>query len=318
MVRSCAFRRLKAQLRTPTWLFLPWVAGFLLACGSEKEAPKPQAQFPSPMVEHTRRHLRLSPKSLSGTILHLDSLLSKPVQVYIPQRVDADAEPALLIHFHGAPFIPMQAVDSLAAPVILAVVNLGSGSSVYERAFAPAPAFPRFIEKLSEALHKNNLFAFNPAKIYISSFSAGYGAVRAILKRHLGEIDGLLLLDGLHTDYVPARTVLSQGGTLNARKLADFVRFAQLAAQGKKRLVITHSEIFPGTYASTTETTDYSIESLGLQRTPVLEWGPVGMQLLSRSAQGGLLILGFAGNSAPDHVDHLHGMPEFLEMLFEK
>ena len=33
-----------------------------------------------------------------------------------------------------------------------------------------------------------------------------------------------------------------------------FIRFAGDAAAGKKRMLVTHSEVFPGTFASTTET----------------------------------------------------------------
>jgi hypothetical protein len=86
----------------------------------------------------------------------------------------------------------------------------------------------------------------------------------------------------------------------------------------KKKLLITHSEIYPGTYASTTETTDFLIRSLNLQRHPVLKWGPVGMQMLTETRAEGLTILGFAGNSAPDHVDHFHGLPVFLKMVLDK
>jgi hypothetical protein len=39
------------------------------------------------------------------------------------------------------------------------------------------------------------------------------------------------------------------------------------------------------------------------------------MQQLSEARSGRFALLGFAGNSAPDHIDHLHGMPEFLLRL---
>ena len=48
---------------------------------------------------------------------------------------------------------------------------------------------------------------------------------------------------------------------------------------------------------------------------PLLEWGPLGMQQLSKVERGGLTILGFAGNTAPDHIDHLHAYRHFLELL---
>ena len=86
---------------------------------------------------------------------------------------------------------------------------------------------------------------------------------------------------------------------------------------GRKRLIVTHSEIFPGTYASTTETADYLLTQLGLKRRAVLKWGPMGMQQLSEARAGKFRILGYAGNSAPDHVDQLHSLPVLLKWLRE-
>ena len=92
-----------------------------------------------------------------------------------------------------------------------------------------------------------------------------------------------------------------------ARELRECVEF-----DGEKRCGVSHSEIFPGTFARTTETADWLLHALGLRRTPVLRWGPRGMQQLSEARAGGFELLGFAGNSAPDHIDQLHAMPEFL------
>ena len=79
--------------------------------------------------------------------------------------------------------------------------------------------------------------------------------------------------------------------------------------------MITHSEIFPGTFVSTTEATDWLLASLGTHATPVLAWGPGGMQQLADARLGLFHVLGFAGNSAPDHVDQLHGMATFVRMM---
>ncbi|MCX6627142.1 MAG: hypothetical protein NTW28_05885 [Candidatus Solibacter sp.] len=75
------------------------------------------------------------------------------------------------------------------------------------------------------------------------------------------------------------------------------------------------SEIFPGTFASTTETADYLLQQLNLTRRPVLKWGPMGLQQLSEARAGKFLLLGYAGNSAPDHVDQLHSLPVYLKWL---
>ncbi|HLA14213.1 MAG TPA: hypothetical protein VJZ25_04245, partial [Gemmatimonadaceae bacterium] len=116
----------------------------------------------------------------------------------------------------------------------------------------------------------------------------------------------------MHTSYVPDGIVLDKGGLLDTTNLTVFADLARAALRGDKRFLVTHSEIFPGTFASTTETGEWLLRALGLRRTPILEWGPRGMQQLSEVRSGGFEMLGFAGNSAPDHVDHLHAMPEFL------
>jgi hypothetical protein len=151
----------------------------------------------------------------------------------------------------------------------------------------------------------------------VSAFSAGYGGVRALLsnERTAPTIDGVILLDGLHTSYVPERTVLADGGAIDTAQLVPFLRYARRAVAGEVRMLITHSEIFPGTFSSTTETTDWLIGALGLARTPVLAWGPVGMQQISEVHSGHLTVLGYAGNTGPDHIDHLHGLGEFLARL---
>ena len=136
--------------------------------------------------------------------------------------------------------------------------------------------------------------------------------MRALLRHHPDAIDGVLLLDGLHTGYAPEGTPLADGGCLEKSGLDSFLALAQRAIAGERSFLFTHSEVFPGTFASTTECADHLIGELGLRRTPVLCWGPLGMQQLSEVRQGRLAILGFAGNTAPDHVDHLHALFHFL------
>ncbi len=127
-----------------------------------------------------------------------------------------------------------------------------------------------------------------------------------------------MLLDGMHTSYVPEGQVLAAGGVLDTANLASLTEFARASVRGEKRMLIAHSEIFPGTYASTTETADRTIQSLGLRRTPVLEWGPRGMQQLSAVRIGRFEVLGFAGTTAPDHIDQLHAMRELLSRLLKR
>ncbi len=201
--------------------------------------------------------------------------------------------------------------------MVVAVVHLGAGSGIYDRAFSDPVVFDSLLVSVRSVLERKWGRPVGFSEIILSGFSAGHGAIRAILRepRHFTVVDGVLLLDGLHTGYEPPRTVLAEGGRLDPQPLESFLCFARAAIIGEKRLLITHSEIFPGTFASTTETTDFLIHELELRRTPVLAWGPVGTQQLSEVRRRGLAILGFAGNSGPDHIDHFHGMDYFLSLL---
>lgn len=292
----------------------------IMVAGACRTAPPTIAsQNPSPMQERTRRHERLVQPTRPDDGVHfsIDSILPRPVEVFVPQRALLLDSVPLLIHFMGATWVPQHSAAVMKTPVIVAAVFLGSGSSVYARPFAnDSLLYERLLERIKARIAQV-AGAPHVSRIYLSGWSAGYGAIREILRRpaQLPHVDGVLLLDGIHTSYVPDRKVLFEGGALDTTGLQPFVDFGRFAVTGAKRFIITHTEIFPGTFASTTECTDWVLDALALKRTPVLEWGPMGAQLISRVHQGQFEVLGFAGNTAPDHVDLFHGMGAFVERL---
>ncbi|MGH7446254.1 MAG: hypothetical protein ACRELT_01750 [Longimicrobiales bacterium] len=225
----------------------------------------------------------------------------------------------VVIHFHGAAWIPHQAVAGLGHNVISAVLNLGAGSSVYDRTFSDPAAFGRLLQSIAAEVMAVLGAPARVGNVVLTAFSAGHGAVRAILRdtTSFNSVSSVLLLDGMHTSYVPEERVLADSGKLDTRNLHEFRAFARAAMSGSKQFLVTHSEIFPGTFASTTETADWLLDELGLRRTAVLRWGFRGMQQLSEVQAGGFELLGYAGNSAPDHVDHFHALPELLARLLQ-
>lgn len=278
-----------------------------LAAGVFADEPSPRlvgGQFPSPMVEHTRSHSRLENSEPPGAraALSLGSL-------FIPEALRGRTRLPLLVHFHGPEWLPQAAVARQNCAAAISV-QLGSGSRTYAKPFEPPE---RFAQWLAEARTRAEC-DFDP--LVLSGWSAGYGAVRQIL-RHDGnyeQVDAILLIDGLHAGYTYGAPGPLESEIIET-DLDVFVRFARDAAAGRKQFIITHSEIFPGTFASTTETADYLLRDLSLQRKPVLEWGPMGTQQLSEVREQGFRLAGYAGNSAPDHVDQLHALPDFLEWI---
>jgi hypothetical protein len=285
---------------------------------ADAQLPPPAAsQNPSPMVEATRAHERLAPRELAGEKRSFIGPVGKPVELLVSDRARTREAFDLVIHFHGAAWLPEQAVAGLGRNTVTAVLNLGTGSGAYDRAFADPSVFDSLLAAVTREVSATTGKPAHAARVTLVGFSAGHGAVRAILRepRHFARVDAVLLLDGMHTSYVPEGTVLDKGGTLDTTNLTAFAAFARAAQRGEKRFLVTHSEIFPGTFASTTETADWLIRSLGLRRTAVLRWGPRGLQQLSEVRSGRFELLGFAGNSAPDHIDQLHAMPELLIRL---
>src|SRR5205814_5085774 len=104
--------------------------------------------------------------------------------------------------------------------------------------------------------------------IILTSWSAGYGAVRAILRvpENYARVDRVLLMDGMHASYAgdAPNTGPRQESVIAPEDVNVFVKFARDAIAGRKRMFVTHSEIFPGTYASTTETADSIVSTLVL------------------------------------------------------
>jgi hypothetical protein len=283
-------------------------------------APPAASQNPSPMVEATRAHERLAPKQLEGAVRSFVGPAGKAVELFVPNDAPTRDSVDLIVHFHGAAWLPQQAVAGLGGHAVAAVVNLGTGSGTYHHAFADPAVFDSLLAAVSREVSAVLGKGTRVGRLTLVGFSAGHGAIRAILRepRHFAKVDAVLLLDGMHTSYVPDGKVIAAGAALDTTNLVAFADFARAAVRGEKRFVVTHSEIFPGTFASTTETADWLLRALGLRRTPILRWGPRGMQQLSETRAGRFELLGFAGNSAPDHVDHLHAMPELLARAIER
>jgi len=277
------------------------------------------AQYPSPMRETVRRHERVTFNSDTANTIILNGLLPKPVTIYLPRHVRKAKQADLLIHFHGSASIVAYATDQAKHPFIAVVVNLGSGSSAYAQPFHNSAVFEKLKQAVIDTVAKHLRQELPAGKIILSGFSAGYGAIRSILSQpdQSKEIHTILLLDGLHTSYIPERKVLAAAGLIDSTSLEPFIQFAREAADQSsgKKFLFTHSEIFPGAFSSTTETAQYLLHVLNIKTRAVLKWGPLGMQQISEASKGNFSILGFAGNTAPDHIDHFHALYYFLRKL---
>lgn len=297
-----------AVLKIQTWASALLLAVATFAAGALAQSEKSLAlKSKSP----ERWHQRVERTSVPGRRVELAAL--KGATLYLPPKVNLDKPVPLVIHFHGAPWLVEQHIHEHLPQAALVTVQLGAGSSVYARPFADENLFSKVIDEAKEAAGVRRGWS----SITLMAFSAGYGAVRSILRNRIDfdRTSGVLLLDGFHASYDPEGTSPTQVGNVSRRDIDVFLTFAREAVEGRKNFVITHSQIHPGSYASTTECTNELLREFGIRRQMVDTPGPMGMRQLSVAAAGKLRIFGYAGETAPDHIDHIHAMPHWFRFL---
>ncbi len=276
-------------------------------------------QNPSPMVEYIRAHKRIQRREYRGIDFKLQGVLPKAIDVFVPEKDLKRRRFDLLIHFHGAGYVVRYAATRYPHALIASSVTLGAGSSVYGRAFRDSTVFPTLIDSVTSEVADRLHRPVKIRRVILSAWSAGYGAVRQILRSssNYKRVSAVLLLDAVYASYVPEGRVLAEGGKIDTSELSVFVHLAQDASRRSsgRKFLMTHSEIFPGTFVSTTEATHYILEKLGMKEKAVLRWGPLGMQQLGEARRNHFVVMGFAGNTAPDHIDHLQGLYFFLQKL---
>ncbi|MEO0587054.1 MAG: hypothetical protein AAF078_05385 [Planctomycetota bacterium] len=225
------------------------------------------------------------------------------------------SEGDLVFHFHGGARAVCGQIVATDTDAVLVVFSPGGFSSAYRVPFEDADRFGRTLDGALALLKAEGVVAEDGGwgRVAVTSFSAGFGAVRELLKheRYVERIDAIQMADSIYAGYVgdPADRVV------NPTQMAGFAAFAERAAAGQKAMVVTHSYIVPPGYAGTHETADYLAEHVDLDFVAVDEEGPGGMRIDRRATAGGLHLIGGAGDDAPAHMLHLTRMGHWLPLL---
>ncbi|WP_438007867.1 hypothetical protein WME89_03595 [Sorangium sp. So ce321] len=244
----------------------------------------------------------------------------------------------LLLHFHGNTQLVRESAEVAGLNAAVAVINLGIGSGAYEDLYAQPGMYESLLADIDRALAQRGLPTPRLRRVALSSWSAGYGAVAKILELRRGTetLDAILVTDGIHCGFAP-----EQPSGLNTLQLASFARAAQLAASGQLLFTITHSEIDPIAYASSSATASYLLGAAAghpVEREPARDAPPhlrlraaegavskkLEKQMIptTEASLGGLHVRGFRGNTPEHHMAHLLQMastvlPELVERWSE-
>jgi hypothetical protein len=218
----------------------------------------------------------------------------------------------LLVHFHGDPQTVWNNSKYADLNAVIVTVNYSGLSSAYSTPFSNASLFQSLLD---EALTKVRQQADIPAtlqwdKLGVSSFSAGYGAVREILKSatYRNEIDALLAADSLYA------TTAGDGTPLDSQ-MVDYKTFATLAKNGTKTFLFSHSQVLTFTYENTMETGDELMQHLGISANTINTNGLGTLNFYRHAKTGNFELWGATGADGDAHLEHLRYIGEFLEGL---
>ena len=212
----------------------------------------------------------------------------------------------LLAHFHGAEPI-RKLVTPLGLGIVIATFDIGTLSGGYDRAFATPGLFDAMLASISrEVSVVTNHPAARPRSIILSSWSAGYGAVRRIIAPGRDDIDAVVLIDSLYAGYAPGAE------TPDPAELAPFAALARSAARGGPLLVITHSSVATTGYASTVDTASFLLRDVGLDETLMSPPEADAFGLIRAQDRNHFFVRGYAGRDAAAHCAQLRLLPDIL------
>jgi hypothetical protein len=243
--------------------------------------------------------------------------MSNPAwKIFIPSNYYPRANAAdILVHFHGDPQTFWNNARYANLNAVIVTVNYSGLSSAYSTPFSNATSPSLFQSLLDEARTRvrqepdiSDRLLWD--KLAVSSFSAGYGAVREILKSatYRNDIDALLAADSLYAST-------AADGTAVDSQMVDYKTFATLAKNGSKTFLFSHSQVPTFTYESTAETGDELMQHLAISATSTSANG-LGTLNFYRTAQAGNFRLwGATGADGDSHLEHLQYIGEFLEDL---
>ncbi len=233
-------------------------------------------------------------------------------KLFIPDTLDLTSDDVdVLVHFHGNPATVNNNAGYADLNAVIVNVTYNGFSGAYSTPFGDPALFGNVMDSALSTLRAQPDIAgsVNWDQMSISSFSAGYGAVRQILKQpsYFDQIDGLLMADSLYASFTSAAD-----HTPLASQMVDFKAFAQAAANGTKTMFVSHSQVQTYTYANTAQTADDLMQHVGVTPTSVNESGLGTLQFYRRAEIGNFGVWGATGSDAAAHGQHLQYMAQWL------
>ncbi len=233
----------------------------------------------------------------------------------VTPRVNRDGTLDVHVHLKGSATAVPAGVWAVDPGTLVITVTEGGFSQAYAKPFSDPELLTRMLDELLNVARQRSDIPDNATvgRLTIASFSAGYAAVRELLKhdRWHDQIDGLLFLDSIYAGYVSDsdRRPLPE-------QMQGFIRFARQATTGQKRMIVIHNRLMPGSYASTSETADAILNALALSAEPHQETLADQLITYRRAERSGFQLIGTQGDDGAEHGRILAHARLWLPTLF--
>lgn len=243
-----------------------------------------------------------------------DSILANGKMSVCWKRTSERLPKHLFIHFHGAKKTVREAFERSDVDAVLVIINFPGLSTAYSKPFAEdAQLFAEILDRAKQGLPPELVDAsLRWERISLSSFSAGYGAIREILKspEHFRQVDDIVAADSIYAGLDAKQS----GRQVDEKNMRDFLKFARKAVERRKRFTISHSMLVTP-YASTVETAGYLLQSLKVERRKVKLMRADAFKQMNEASAGHFTVWGFEGVTGQAHMLHLQHIDIFWNTL---
>jgi len=270
-----------------------------------------------------RRDIKPSASPPSGEIVQLTNDAAWAT-LFLPEgwSISTGGRARIVVHFHTVAWFTIQ--EHVRREFRLPLLNfaLGEGSATYARPFQNPARFQDWLRRIeSELLSRGAPANTRLASVDISSFSAGYGAVREILKletnRHI--IQRIVLCDSLYGGLAETTAPYPQR-KIPGEHVEPWRAFAQAAARSEKTFLLTTSDIETTRYASTRECGSAVAVAVGAEFKPVPKDSCAAAReleypLIRRADLGRFHVWNYAGTNAQAHLTHVRHLADLWRAL---
>jgi len=237
--------------------------------------------------------------------------------MFPPSFESADGQYDLVLHLNGNTDLVEQSYGFAGVNAVVAILNLGVGSGLYEDRFADVAAMRLILSRAQSVMKARGLKNPRLRRIGLSSWSSGFGGIFKILghEEFFNRINAIVLIDSIHCGYSPYTKALKP------EQIGPMRRFSEKAVKGEALLTIVHSEIATYGYHNAHKTTDFLLDWVHVHRRSTRKEQPMPtieamknvlpneymrpLSPLTEAHEGELHVRGYDGSGPMTNMLHL-------------